>query len=242
MKILQNTIIAFMFLLTFSFTIKDKEFQNNLLKVGETVSFSNKPKSFNQVTSVSMKKGAYDGSGFDLTIDTGKNIFLRSIKQSNGPKQDELLVIGCTGTLTRNKENVIFNFEKCRRKYYLIDMINAKLIDSFDSIIQLSLSSTDINGNPAEFYCSQKDKSAVHKETSNQNIVLPKVRNTPKNTDINLTSVPADMKKEDLFKKVHKESTLAHFSNIELVTSTNKKVNLPSGDYMICEGNSFNMR
>ena len=242
MKILQNTIVAFVLILTFSFTILDKEFQDNLLKVGETISFSNKPKYIFERTSVSIKKGAYDGSGFDLTIDTGKNISLRSIKQSNGPKQDELLVIGCTGTLTRNKENVIFNFEKCRKKYYLIDMINAKLIDSFDSIIQLSLSSTDINGNPAEFYCSQKDKSAVHEETSNQNIVLPKVRNTPKITDINLTSVPADMKKEDLFSKVHKESTLAHFSNIELLTSTNKKVNLPSGDYMICEGNSFNLR
>jgi hypothetical protein len=242
MKIIKNTLIAFVFLLTLSFTLKDKEFQDNLLKVGETIAFSNKPKYINELTSVSMTKGAYDGSGYALTIDTGKNITLRSIKQSNGPKQDELLVIGCTGTMTRNKENVIFNFEKCRKKYYLIDMINAKLIDSFDSIVQLSLSSTDINGNPAEFYCSQKDKSAVYEETSIPNIVLPKVRNTPKNTDINLTSVPADMKKEDLFSKVHKENTLAHFSNIELLTSTNKKVNLPSGDYMICEGNSFSMR
>jgi hypothetical protein len=220
----------------------DREFQDNLLRIGESISFSNKPKSFNEVTSVSMKKGANDGSGFDLTIDTGKNITLRRIRKSFGPKQDELLVIGCTGTMTRNKENVVFNFEKCRKKYYLIDMINAKLIDSFDSIIQLSLSSTDISGNPAEFYCSQKDKSAVHEETSNPNIVLPQIRETPKNTDINLTSVPADMKKEDLFSKVHKENTLAHFSNIELLTSTNKKINLPSGDYMICEGNSFRMR
>jgi hypothetical protein len=241
MKIFKNTIIAFLLLLTFSFTLLDKEFQDNLLRIGESISFSNKPKSFNEVTSVSMKKGANDGSGFDLTIDTGKNITLRRIRKSFGPKQDELLVIGCTGTMTRNKENVIFNFEKCRKKYFLIDMINAKLIDSFDSIIQLSLSSTDINGNPAEFYCSQKDKSAVYKTTSNQKD-FERIDNKPAITDINLTSVPADMKKNDLFSKVHKENTLAHFSNIELLTSTNKKVNLPSGDYMICEGNSFSMR
>jgi len=228
-------------LLTFSFTLLDREFQDNLLRIGESISFSNKPKSFNEVTSVSMKKGANDGSGFDLTIDTGKNITLRRIRKSFGPKQDELLVIGCTGTMTRNKENVVFNFEKCRKKYYLIDMINAKLIASFDSIIQLSLSSTDISGNPAEFYCSQKDKSAVYKTTSNQKD-FERIDNKPAITDINLSSVPADMKKNDLFSKVHKENTLAHFSNIELVTSTNKKVNLPSGDYMICEGKSFRMR
>jgi hypothetical protein len=241
MKIFKLSIIAFMLLSTFSFTIHDKAFESNLLHVGESISFSNKPKHEKEISSFSMKKGAYDGSGFELKVDTGQNILLRSITQSNGPKQDELMVIGCSGSLTRNKDNVIFKFEKCRSKYYLIDLNNSKLIDSFDSIIQLSLSSSDIKGSPAEFYCSQKDKSAVHYKTSNPNAIEEQIDKKPKITNINLISVPADMKKEDLYKEVHKESTLAHFSNIELVTSTNRKVSLPSGSYILCEGNSFNL-
>lgn len=241
MKTSKLLVACFIAFTTLAFSISKKGLNAYLLKNDESISFSNKPLLPNSVSSFLMNKRAFDGSGYKLNIDTANNIRLNTITQATGPTNDEFTVVGCTGSLTRTQDKVTFSFEKVRENYYLIDLKNSKLIDVFDSIIQISLKSADNNDKPCEFYCPQKKKSVVYYRSVNQKLN----DNTGMNNSnmikdkISLVAVPKNITKDDLFCEVHKENSLAHFSDFEIVLQNGKVLKLPKGTYLLCEGNSF---
>lgn len=239
MKKIKFSILSFLIVLLCSFAVLDKELKKNLLQVGESISFSFNSKESKHVL-LSMKQGAYDGSGFHLDIDSNINIHVSHITQSTGPKQDEFTVVGCTGALTRYASHVSFRFEKNRKQYFLIDLNNAKLMDTFDSIIEVKLISSDLKGNPAAYYCSGKASYTSYSKSSNPN--GDEAKRDIKPASIHLMSVPENIKRDDLFKEVHAANTLAQFSTIEIITSNNRIVRLPSGSYILCEGNTFEIK
>jgi|JI7StandDraft_1071085.scaffolds.fasta_scaffold32709_2 hypothetical protein len=241
MKNSKLLVVCFIAFITLAFSISKKGLNAYLLKNDESISFSNKPLLPNSVSSFLMNKRAFDGSGYKLNIDTANNIRLSTITQATGPTNDEFTVVGCTGNLTRTKEKVTFNFEKVRKNYYLIDLKNSKLIDVFDSIIRISLKSADNYDKPCEFYCPQKKKSVVYIRSAKQNLNDNTVTNSSNIVKdiISLVAVPKNITKDDLFCEVHKENSLAHFSDFEIVLKNGKVLKLPKGTYMLCEGNSF---
>jgi len=242
MKYFKLSIFTISVFFCFAFCITDKKLENHLLKVGETITFSNKPISDKHFTTTSMRKGAYDGSTFHLKSDKESNLSLTNINQPTGPNQDEIIIYGCTGQLKRNIDDVTFSFEKCKKKYYLINLDSARVVAVFDTISYLKLKSTNFNGNSAEFYRSEKDKSDVLYKSYSLSLEDKKTKKVYNNTNINLMAVPKDMKKDDLFKTIHEEKTLAYFSLIEFKVENNKIVTFPKGNYILCEGNSFDLK
>lgn len=239
MKTSKPLVVCIIAITTLSFSISKKGLNAYLLKTNESISFSNKPVLPNAVSSILMNKRAFDGSGYKLKIDTANNIRLNTITQATGPTNDEFTVVGCTGSLTRTQDKVTFSFEKVRENYYLIDLKNSKLIDVFDSIIQISLKSADNNDKPCEFYCPQKKKSVVYYRSVNQKLNDNTDMSNRVKDIISLVAVPKNITKDDLFCPVHKEISLAHFSDFEIVLQNGKVLKLPGGTYLLCEGNSF---
>lgn len=246
MKTLKNPIALFLILACFSFKSFDEEVQKCFIKVGETISFSNKPDGTK--SSMSERKGAYDGSGFNLKIDTGNNMILSNITQSDGPKQDEFMLLGCTGSLTRSENNLTLDLTKYGRNYYLIHLESSAVVGTFDTIVRVILKSETAQRKPAEYYCQEKDRSGVHKK-----IAIPKsnglpteqypsANDVPEIRSIHLTAVPAEITKEELYASKHPSNTLAHFTKIEIELKGGKVIPFPSGSYILCEGNSFTLK
>lgn len=242
-----TSVFAFiLFLIIISFKPMDK--QEGLLKDGDTVVFSNKRDSGVTNSSSKHSKGAYDGSQHDLTIDNECNIVLSNIQQANGPKQDEFLLLGCTGNLTKKSDQVFLEFEKTRQEYYLINLDNAALVGTFEKIVRIVLKPEDALGNPAEVYCPEKIASKGYSKTEVMGVdgkiieVSDKDKYCCKITHINLTALPKGVKTKDLYVKEHKPETLAHFTKIEVVLEGGKTLTFPAGSYILAEGNSFSIQ
>lgn len=242
MKYLKPSILAFSIFLCFAFRLIDKELDDNLVKVGETIVFSNKPLSDKHFVTASMSRSADDGSSFRLKNDKEGNFSLTNINQPNGPKQDDFVVFGCTGQLSRFTDNITFTFEKQKKNYFLINLDSGKVVAVFDSIVYLKLVSRNRKGNPAEYYCHEKDNSSVKYRSYSPGLTDSQknaVEQRPANDNINLTAVPQGMKRNELYASVHKEKTLAHFTTIECKIEGNKILNFPAGNYILCEGKSL---
>lgn len=241
-KKMKWSILTIGVLFCFAFSITKNKLEKQLLQVGETIVFSNKPMLNIRYITSSMKVGAYDGTKFHLNIDSASNLSLSNLHQPNGPKQDDIHIFGCTGQMTRNEDNVTFRFEKCKNKYYLINLDSAKVVAIFDSISYLKVKSTNINGNAAEFYCADKAISSVINKSNPSSLVINKTLEDNTQQNISITAVPSDIKINDLYKAVHKENTLAYFSSIEFKVENNKILTFPKGNYILCEGNSFDLK
>lgn len=243
-----KTLIIILLLSNFAFKNADSEMEKCIIKIGETINFSNKPFSEREKTSISMNKGAYDGSGYSLKIDTANYITISEISQSNGPKQDEFTLVGCTGNLIRNKESLTIQFEKCRKNYFLVNLDSSSLVGIFDTIFSIRLISEKLDGKPAEFYCPEKGRSGVHQRLVNltsydnpQNVSEDKYA-SPTIRSIHLKAVPFGIKNEDLYLAKHPLNSLANFTRIELKIPGGKTILVRQGSYILCEGNSFDLK
>ncbi|MFA6261125.1 MAG: hypothetical protein WC760_06650 [Bacteroidia bacterium] len=239
-------VIAFLLILSsLSFKIFDNKLDECLIKEGETIEFSNKLSSKIIKTSMSLKMGSYDGSGFECRIDTANNIIINDITSSDGPRQDNFIIVGCTGSLTRVEENLVITFEKCRKTYYLISLDGAGLVGEFDTIKRIVLKSEKLTGGPAEFFCSEKDNTGVRfKKTipKNKDSIKEQEEQTDDdrvNSTIHLRAVPSGIKKEELYAARHAPQTLAQFTKIEVETLDGEIKSFPQGSYILCEGNTL---
>lgn len=245
MKAIQISIAVLLLMGSSSFRISDDGLKDCFVKVGETITFSNKLASPNERSSMSMKKSSYDGVGFHCKIDTAQGIQLNNITYADGPHQDLLFVLGCTGSLTRGEENLTFTFEKCRKTYYLINLDDAKLVGEFDTIVRMVLKAETSVGKPAEYYCSEKDCSGLPKKeyrwTSKDSLNRQEAQTKyiSVNSTIHLTAVPSDIKKDELNVAKHPGRSIAHFTKIEIETAGGVVKSFPQGSYMLCEGSSL---
>lgn len=245
MKPIKTIFAALLILCCLSFKSFDNALEQCLIREGETIAFSNKLSSTIIRTSMSLKTGSRDGGGFECRIDTGQNITVSEITQSDGPSHDNFTIIGCTGSLTRVEDHLIITFEKCRKTYYLISLDGSGLVGEFDTINRILLKSEKLTGGPAEYFCSEKDKSGVRfKKTipkKGQRIEEQETQpdEDPVNTIIQLTAVPSGINKEELYAEKHSPPTLAQFSIIEIETSGGKITSFPHGSYLLVEGNTL---
>lgn len=242
MKYFRLPLFTLSICLCFAFRFIDRELDDNLLKVGETILFANKPILDEHFSTTSISRKSYDGSSFNLKKDKGDNWLLTNINRPNGPKQNDFAVLGCTGKLTRFADNITFTFEKCKKNYFLVNLDSGKVVAVVDSIEYLKLVSRDRKGNPAEYYCHEKDNSSVRYRSYSPGLTGSQknaVEQRPANDNINVTAVPRGMKRNELYTSVHKDKTLAHFSTIECKIEGNKILNFPAGNYILCEGKSL---
>lgn len=236
------TLITLCSLFFFSFNNIDDTINQYLLKEGEQINFTNKFPDKNQKSSTILTKKAFDKSGFKLISNNG-NIIISEISQARGPKQDEFWVVDCTGKLIKNKDHVKFTFEKDKKEYYLINLDSSKTVGSFDKIDYLILKSKTLNGSDGEFYTAEKDKSTVHiKKIHKKNEEIEAENNQETYRNISLVAVPKDIEKEELYKRFHKEKTIAHFSSIEIKDGNGVIHKYSKGNYILCEGQSIEIR
>jgi len=246
-KTIKIQIVLLLIFGSLSFTSFEDEIEKCLIKVNETILFSNKLASNTLSSFSSLKKGSYDGSGFELKIDTANRITLSDISQADGPKQDEFIIVGCTGSLTRVEEILSIKFEKCRKGYYLINLDSSALVGNFDTIVKVVLKSENSNGKPAEYYCSEKVLGNRMKKMITTTNGKPKEENimeddNPSIRVVNLTAVPSGIKKDDLFVSKHATRTIAHFVKIEIEIKEGRIMRFPPGSYILCEGNSLTLK
>jgi hypothetical protein len=231
----------------FAFTVFDEEVQSCFIKVGETLVFSSKPVGPEGKVSMTMNRGAFDGSRYKLSIDTNNRVNLAGVRAARGDKPDELLLAGCTGILTRNKQGLNINLEKSRSKYYLINLDKGQLESEFEKIVSIAVRAETPAGKQAEFYCHQKDRSGVRyvsqsrHDGAQESQEAMEVSHRLEYSTIQLTAVPAEVRKEDIYAAKHPSNSIAHFTVIELALPDGSKKTYPSGSYALCEGDGFVM-
>jgi hypothetical protein len=234
--------IFFILFISFSFTLKD-EIGKYMLRNGDVIIFSNKPAG-NDKGYMSMSRGSYDGSGFEFKLDSNKNVSISAITHARGPRQDGFIILGCTGKLARVKENLIITFEKYRKSYYLVNLDSASIVGTFDTIAKVTLKSTDLQGKPAEYYCSEKysgNSMRIEVGPDGRQKMVKGKDNSPKSS-ISLLAVPPGTNYNDLYKANHKENTIAHFTYFSIETQDGKIILYPPGNYILCEGNTISMK
>lgn len=241
MKHIKTSILLASIFCLVSFNLRVVQLESNILLVGDTITFSNQNTS-DQLVSTHYKRSTKDGSSFELKSDTKQAIVLAKLAKSNGPKQDEILIFGCSGQLTRSKENIQFQLNKTKKKYFLISMENQQVIAEFDTIKSIIIQSTTNNGESGEFYCDSKTNkisNANKMKSKGQNAALENISNQ---SSIHLIAVPKDIKKKELYLSNHSDKSLAYFSQIEFNVENNHVLHFPRGSYILCEGNSFQMQ
>lgn len=235
-KILLFILCSFSF---FAFNNIEDTINQYLLKNGEEINFSNKLSVEGQKSFTTMSKKAFDKSGFKLISDDG-NIVISEISKARGPKQDEFLILDCTGKLIKNSDQVKFTFEKHKKEYYLVNLDSSKTVGTFDQISYMLIKSKTLNGLDAEFYCSQKDNSKTYVEKYSKDNVAQENQDTYRS--ISLVAVPKDIEKEELYKRFHKEKTIAYFSHIEIKDGNGKIHKYSRGNYILIEGQSLEIK
>jgi hypothetical protein len=244
----KHSLTLFPFLVTFSLNRPDGNIERHLIRNGETIAFSNKPPAPGFVTSTSVRSGSYDGSGFLYVSDTGYNITLQEITPSGTPKQDDFHILGCTGKLTRNGNQLGIRFEKIRTKYYLINLDSASLAGAFDTIVRITLKAERPDGSSVDYYCAEKysggrnvSKTLKPSGKDSEKIVMRRSR-VREHTTISLTAVPPGITMDEMSAALHQPASLAHFTGIEFEVGGGKVMRYPKGSYLLCEGNTFTLK
>ncbi len=229
--------IAFLFTLqSFTFNRSVNGIGQYLIKEKETIFFSIIPTRDLEVNWMNTKKAGYDGIKYEINLDTAHNITVQNISQATGPKQDELVIFGCSGSLTKLKENLSISFIKYRKKYFLINLDNSTLVGTFDSIIRVELKAETLKGKPAAYYCTQKEgleRDTKEKTASTINKPL---------LSVHIRAVPSNIKKKELDAKKHPPHTIGQFTKIEVEIQRGRTLTFPQGSYILCEGDSLSLQ
>ena len=245
MKTIKTCLVFLLIIISVAFKPFYNDLEKCLLNVGETITFSNKPACPTCRGMMNMKRGSYDGTNFEVSIDTLNNIVLKDIRPAYGAKQDEFFMNGCTGSLTLGKEELTIKLDKVRKSYYLINLDEGVLVGSFDTIKSIVLQAETESGKPAAYYCAEKDQSGVRyqKSVPKSGSLAPGEATAPSqpfpNTSIHLEAVPREIKKSEMSAEVHAPNTLAHFTKIEIELADGMKMPYPRGSYMLCEGSAI---
>lgn len=248
MKNIKIQFVLLLLLSSFSFRNFDDEIGKCLIQDGETISFSTKLKSPTERSSFSMQRSSYDGCKFELTIDTAQQIQFRNNTHFTGPKSDEFIIAGCTGSISRVEDELLLKFDKCKKGYYLLNIDNSTLVGEFDTIIRIVLRAELTNGKSAAYYCEQKDRLGVHinkkkSGATGESIEENGINDYPEvHTTIYLRAVPYGIKRKEMYAAKHSINTIAQFSKIKVELSNGKILEFQAGSYILAEGNSFSMK
>lgn len=197
--------------------------QDGYFKKGELVVFSGAGAPENKIISSSIKRGSYDGTRFDLNIDSNENFILSQLRPAMGDKQDELMLVGCDGTAMYDGSNMAIEMQNSGKKYFLVDINSGAITKLNYRPKRIFLESQDLKGNKAAFFSPEKANESITQS-------------------ISILALPINVTKKALYASQHDSKTIAHFKSIRVEFENEQKIEFPRGCYMLCAGNSFTLK
>jgi hypothetical protein len=205
--------------ISYSFILSGN-FEDGYFKTGELIVFSGEAAPKNKIINSTIQRGSYDGTSFDLNIDSNTNYLLSKLRPAMGDKQDELMLVGCNGTGIYDGNIMTIELQNNGKKYFMVDINTGAITKLNFGPKRIFLESQDLKGNKAAFYSPEK---------ANESITL----------SLSILALPLNVKRKALYAAVHDSKTIAHFKSIIIECDDNEKITFPSGCYMLCAGNSF---
>jgi hypothetical protein len=217
MKTLKTLSVIALAVFTCSFA-PTKKFEDGYFKKGDVITFPKKKQPGEILKAASLKIGSYDGFRYTLEIDSNDNCTLSDWRKSDGEKQDELTLVGCSGLMKYDGEVLTVDIESVDKKYFLVNLDNETIIELDEKPKQIRLVSRDLNGNKAEFRSIQIAESKWV---------------------VNVMTLPLGVNSKQLFVAKHAKKTIAHFKEVKIEGDKGKQFVFPSGSYLLCGGSSF---
>lgn len=209
-------LLLFAFVLLQSLALyAQKPVNNKEIKKGESINFKTKPESKPGYYAAWYTRGAFDLTSYQVDIDTQGNIHASEIRGCYTKHQGEIVISHASGKISRNGDTMNVLANTIYSKFYVLEIKENGLVDSFTSIIEIDLVSQTLKGD----YCP--------------NIV------SINSSSVLITALPRKVAIKEIWKPSHPDKTIGEFIYFSIKDSEGKFLLLPQSDYMIIGGNSL---
>ena len=218
MKTIFNILtLLFVFLIFQSFTriTTNGEYKNYELKQNETITFKDGLNSKANKFSASYKRGSYDQTRYEIFVDTGINLIVSNITECAANYQNELSLILCSGTISRNEDTLKIHAKTIHDKLYLFNVKKNRIVDSLTPDIQIDIISKTLKNE----YCPNLFSSGAI---------------------TGIVALPKDINTDEIYAAFHKDNTIGVFTYFKVTDSNGKSKMYSAGDYVLIGGNSLN--
>ena len=197
-----------------SFILPVDNYKNYELKKNETIVFNSSQKNKPEKISASYKRWSYDHSRYAIEIDTAIHLTVSNITAAEGKHQNELSIILCSGTFTRNEDTLKVHATTYYDKLYLFSVEKNGIIDSLTSEVQIAFVSKTLKNE----YCP--------------NLVTT-------GTFTGIVALPKNIDPDEIYKPEHEDHTVGVFTYFKVIDANGKSREYPMGDYVLIGGNSI---
>lgn len=214
---MKNSVFALCFALvllsmqSFSPYLKSQYFE---LKEGEKVSFNHLSEVNHKYFSSVSKRASYDGSKYEIELDSSSNLIIKKIQSCPDINQSELEILYSQGSINRINDTLNIEIKTAKSKWYLIPIKKQVEIDSFSSKVYIKILSKDLNDNICRNLVSDYRL-------------------------IKIIALPAGNPIKEVYKPLHKKNTVGSFSYFKIEDSNGKSKTYTKGDYFMIGANSY---
>lgn len=175
---------------------------------GEMVDFKTGPALKKHIYEGWFKRSSYDRTKFNLHIDTQGNLKVSELRGCKGKNQGELSIFTAKGSLIRIGDTLNVNGRTVYDQFYLLEIKEGGIVDSFSSEISIALVSRTLKNT----YCPNLVRIS---------------------SELSICAMPEGMAIKELYKPVHKDNTIGEFVYFSIQDSDGKVKHYPQGDYVI---------
>lgn len=175
---------------------------------GEMVDFKTGPALKKHTYEGWFERSSYDLTRFNLHIDTQGNLKVSELRGCSGKHQGELSIFTAKGSLIRIGDTLKVNGKTVYDHFYLLEIKEGGMVDSFSSEISIDLVSRTLKNT----YCPNSVRIS---------------------SEVSICAIPEKMAIKELYKPVHKDNTIGEFVYFSIQDANGKVKHYPQGDYVI---------